>query len=64
VGTPQLFRRKKHVAFNYDLTTQQDLAYYIHLLKGSNFILQGRLGLLKEKAKNTIAFLQKEYHLQ
>ena len=49
---------------SYDPAIQQDLAYYVHQLKGSNFILQQRLALLNEKAKNIMAFLQKEYHLK
>ena len=49
---------------SYDPAIQQDLAYYIHLLRGSNFILQSRLELLNEKAINMITFLQKEYHLK
>lgn len=49
---------------SYDQNIQQDLAYYVHQLKGSNFIIQGRLDLLNDKAKNIIAFLQKEYHLK
>lgn len=49
---------------SYDPAVQQDLAYYVHQLKGSDFILQSRLGQLNEKAKNLIAFLQKEYHLK
>jgi hypothetical protein len=49
---------------SYDPAIQQDLAYYVHQLKGSNFILQSRLALLSEKAKNIISFLQKEYHLK
>ena len=48
---------------SYDLAVQQDLAYYVHQLKGSNFILQSRLALLNEKAKNIIAFLKKEYQI-
>ena len=48
---------------SYEPAIQQDLAYYIHQLRGSNFILQSRLSLLKEKANNMITFLQKEYHL-
>lgn len=47
----------------YDPSVQQDIAYCINQLKGSNIILTTRLKLLKEKATNTIAFLQKEYHL-
>ena len=49
---------------SYDPAVQQDLAYYVHQLKGSDFILQSRLGQLNEKAKNLILFLQKEYHLK
>ncbi len=49
---------------SYDPDIQQDLAYYIHQLKGSNFILQSRLELLKGKAANIIAFLKKEYRLK
>jgi hypothetical protein len=49
---------------SYDRTIQQDLAYYIHQIKGSNFQIEGRLELLNDKAKNMIAFLKKEYHLK
>jgi hypothetical protein len=49
---------------SYDPILQQDLAYYVHQLKGSNFIIESRLKLLSDKAKNTIAYLKKEYHLQ
>jgi hypothetical protein len=49
---------------SYDQNIQQDLAYYIHQIKGSTFIIKGRLELLNNKAKNMIAFLQKEYHLK
>jgi len=49
---------------SYDQIIHQDLAYYIHQLKGSSFIIEGRLELLNEKAKNMIAFLKKEYHLK
>jgi hypothetical protein len=49
---------------SYDPNLQQDLAYYVHQLKGSNFIIEGRLEQLNAKAKNIIAFLQKEYHLK
>lgn len=48
---------------SYDPAVQQDLAFYVHQLKGSDFILQSRLAQLNEKAKNLIIFLQKEYHL-
>jgi hypothetical protein len=49
---------------SYDPSLQQDLAYYINQIKGSNIQLITRLKLLKEKAINTIIFLQKEYHLK
>jgi hypothetical protein len=49
---------------SYDPELQQDLAYRINLIKGSNIILTTRLNLLNEKAKNIISFLQKEYHLE
>jgi hypothetical protein len=48
---------------SYDPEVQLDLVYYINQLKGSNFMIQSRMELLNEKAKNIIAFLQKEYHL-
>ncbi|MBK9464971.1 MAG: hypothetical protein IPN56_09315 [Chitinophagaceae bacterium] len=37
---------------SYDPAIQQDLAYYVHQLRGSNFILQSRLALLKEKQEH------------
>ncbi len=49
---------------SYDPSLQQDLAFIINQLKGSNIIITTRLNLLKEKAKNIIAFLQKEYRLK
>ena len=49
---------------SYELTVQQDLAYCINQIKGSNIIIKTRLALLMEKAKNTIEFLKKEYHLK
>lgn len=49
---------------SYDASLHKDLAYRFHQLKGSNRILFTRLTLLKEKATNIIAFLQKEYHLE
>ena len=49
---------------SYDTSLQQDLAFIINQLKGSNIIITTRLRLLNEKAKNTIAFLKKEYHLK
>lgn len=49
---------------SYDPAIQQDLAYYIHQLKGSSFIIERRLEQLNDKAKNLISFLMKEYHLK
>ena len=46
---------------SYDVSVQQDLAYCINQIKGSNIIIKTRLELLNEKAKNTIEFLKKEY---
>lgn len=48
----------------YDVSAQLDLAYCINQIKGSNIIIMSRLKNLNEKAKNTIAFLKKEYHLE
>ncbi len=49
---------------SYDISVQQDLAYCINQVKGSNIIIKTRLELLNEKAKNIIAFLKNQYHLQ
>ena len=49
---------------SYDKDVHQDLAYYVHQLIGSNYIVQSRLTLLKEKAVNLIAILEKEYDLK
>lgn len=49
---------------SYDPSIHQDLAFYVHQLKGSNFILQSRLALLNEKAINLINFLKKEYRIK
>jgi hypothetical protein len=49
---------------SYDKNLHFDLAYYVHQLKGTNFMIEVRLKLLNEKAKNTIAFLKEEYHLE
>jgi len=49
---------------SYDTSVQQDLAYCINQIKGSNIIIKTRLELLNEKAKNIIEFLKKEYHLK
>jgi len=47
---------------SYDASVHQDLAYLIHLIKGSNVILTTRLTKLHVRATNIIAFLEKEYH--
>ena len=49
---------------SYEIPVQQDLAYCINQIKGSNIIIKTRLELLNEKAKNTIAFLKEQYHLK
>jgi hypothetical protein len=49
---------------SYDPNIRQDVAFYIHQLKGSNYLEGNQLELLNEKAINTITFLQKEYHLK
>jgi hypothetical protein len=49
---------------SYDPSLQLDLAFIINQLKGSNIIISTRLKLLNEKAKNTVEFLKKEYHLE
>ncbi|HUR65775.1 MAG TPA: hypothetical protein VMZ03_05450 [Chitinophagaceae bacterium] len=49
---------------SYDTSLQQDLAFIINQLKGSNIIISTRLKLLNEKAMNTIEFLKKEYRLK
>ena len=48
----------------YDENVQLDLAFYVHQIKGSTFIIQARLKWLNNKATNTILFLKKEYHLE
>lgn len=48
---------------SYDTGLQQDLAYCINQIKGSNFLIESRLELLKKKAGNLIALLKKEYRL-
>jgi hypothetical protein len=48
---------------SYDISLQQDLAFIINQIKGSNIIITTRLKLLNEKAANTITFLKKEYRL-
>lgn len=49
---------------SYDPAIHQDLAFYVHQLKGSNFILQSRLGQLEKKAINLINLLRKEYRIK
>jgi hypothetical protein len=49
---------------SYDKNLHFDLAYYVHQLKGSNFMIEVRLKLLNEKAINMITFLEKEYRLK
>lgn len=49
---------------SYDQNLQLDLAYYVHQLRGSTFIIVSRIEKLNTKAINTIAFLKKEYHLE
>ncbi len=49
---------------SYDENLQQDLAFYVHQIKGSTYIMEARLELLNKKAINMIAFLKKEYHLE
>ena len=48
---------------SYDENLQLDLAFYVHQIKGSSFLIQSRLIILKSKAENIIKFLKKEYHL-
>lgn len=48
----------------YDPRIFQDVAFYVHAIKGSMYTIEVRLQKLKEKAINTITFLQKEYHLE
>ena len=49
---------------SYDPSLQQDLAFCIHQLKGSTFIMEQRLTQLNEKAIQLIALLTKEYSLE
>lgn len=49
---------------SYDEKLQQDLAFWIHLVKGSQYITFRRLETLRNKATNTMLFLQKEYDLE
>jgi hypothetical protein len=49
---------------SYDPALQQDLAFCIHQLKGSTFIIEDRLAQLNEKAIRLIDLLTKEYNLE
>lgn len=49
---------------SYDPATREDLAFYVHQIKGSNYIILNRLEILNVQGKNTISFLKKEYHLK
>ncbi|MCH6235749.1 hypothetical protein [Cognataquiflexum rubidum] len=49
---------------SYDPALQQDLAFCIHQLKGSTFIIETRLAQLNNKAIQLIALLTKEYDLE
>lgn len=49
---------------SYDVNLQQDLAFYIHQIKGSTFLIEARLELLNKKAINMFTLIKKEYHLE
>lgn len=49
---------------SYDPALQQDLAFCIHQLKGSTFIIEDRLAQLNDKAIRLIDLLNKEYDLE
>ena len=49
---------------SYDTNLQQDLAFYIHQIKGSTFLLEARLEQLNNKAINMLTLLKQEYHLE
>ncbi|MCL6257675.1 hypothetical protein M3O96_01155 [Aquiflexum sp. TKW24L] len=49
---------------SYDPALQQDLAFCIHQLKGSTFIIETRLAQLNDKAIRLINLLNKEYNLE
>ncbi len=49
---------------SYDSALQQDLAFCIHQLRGSTFIIEDRLAQLNEKAIQLIALLTEEYDLE
>ena len=48
----------------YDTNLQLDLAFYIHQIKGSTFIIEARLELLNNRAINLLTLLKREYHLE
>jgi hypothetical protein len=49
---------------SYDPVHHADLAFFIHQLKGSTYIIEKRLNQLNNRAINTMVFLKKEYHLE
>lgn len=49
---------------SYDPALQQDLAFCIHQLKGSTFLIEVRLAQLNDKAIRLIKLLNKEYNLE
>lgn len=49
---------------SYDPSLQQDLAFWIHQLKGSTYLISERLEILNNKAVNLITLLDKEYNLE
>lgn len=49
---------------SYDPALQQDLAFCIHQLKGSSFLIEDRLVQLNNKAIRLIDLLNKEYNLE
>jgi hypothetical protein len=49
---------------SYDRDIQLDLAAYVNNIKGSTFLIETRLELLKQKAVNAIEFLKSEYALE
>jgi hypothetical protein len=48
---------------SYDAELQQDMAFYVHQLKGTSLILEPRLQQVKKKAISVILFLKSEYNL-
>jgi hypothetical protein len=49
---------------SYDVENQQDLAYCMHQLKGSSYLINMRLELLDTKARNLIKLMEEEYELK